>query len=107
MECQVHVRKKRLADAIEQSPKAFYSNSHFKLKTKETVGSIPDADGMLYDDAGAASIINDYFRSVFTDDKIHIPQPVQISNRSLNGISSRKDYVFKLLRNIQCFFEKV
>ena len=33
---------------------------------------------MVYDDVGVANIINDYFSSVFTDDRLPIPEPVLI-----------------------------
>ena len=54
--------------------KAFDSNSHSKLKTKETDGSISDGDVIGYDDIGFENVINDYFSSVCIDDNLHIPE---------------------------------
>ena len=67
-----------MADKIKENPKAFYSYSRSKLKTKETVGPIAEGDLVVYDDVGVANIINDYFSSVFTDDRLPIPEQVQI-----------------------------
>ena len=71
-----------MADKIKENPKAFYSYSRSKLKTKETVVPIADGDLVVYDDVGVANIINDYFSSVFTIEKLPIQEPVQIFNGS-------------------------
>ena len=71
------------ADKVKENPKAFYS---FYTKTKETVGPIADGNLEVYDDAGVANIINDYFSSVFTIGKLPIPEPVNIFNGSITAI---------------------
>ena len=71
----------------------------FSLKTVYFADSTPIAGGNLvvYDDVGVANIINDYFSSVFTIEKLPIPEPVQIFNGSpgdrLTDISFPKDDV--------------
>ena len=70
--------EKCLADEVKENPKALYSYSCSKLKTMETVGPIADGDLVVYDDVGIANIINDYISSVFTIEKLPIPEPVQI-----------------------------
>ena len=97
--------EKCLADKVKENPKAFYSYSRSKLKTKETVGPVVDGDLVVYDDAGVANIINDYFSSVFTIEKLPIPEPVKIFNGSpsdrLTDISFTKEDVHKLLKNLK------
>ena len=60
---------------------------------------------MVYDDVGVANIINDYFSSVFTVEKLPIPEPVQIFNGSpgdrLTDICFCKENVHKLLKNLK------
>ena len=57
----------------------------------------------MYDDVGVANIIDDYFSSVFTDDKLPIPEHVLIFNGPLDDrltdISFIQKDVRKLLKN--------
>ena len=97
--------EKCLADKVKENPKAFYSYSRSKLKTKETVGPIAEGDLVVHDDVGVANIINDYFSSIFTIEKLPIPNPVQIFNGSsgdrLTDICFTKEDVHKLLKNLK------
>ena len=82
--CKILIRnakstfEKRLADEIKENRKAFYSYSRSKLETKETVGPIADCTVLVYNYVGVANYNNGYLSSVSTDDKLRIPEPVQI-----------------------------
>ena len=79
-----------MAGKIKENPKALYNYSCSKLKAKETVGPIADGNLVVYDDVGVANIINDYFSSVFTIEKLPIQEPcvlVQLGNEIVNNIS--------------------
>ena len=60
---------------------------------------------MVYDEVGVANIIYDYFSSVFTVEKLPIPEPVQIFNGSsgdrLTDICFTKEDVHKLLKTLK------
>ena len=57
---------------------AIHTNIHIFHSKTERVGPIADRDFVMCDDVGVANIINSYTRSVFTNDKLPIPEPLQI-----------------------------
>ena len=60
----------KLAKDVQTNPKAFYSYIRSKSKTKDKVGPRKDKNGQIViDDLGMCNILNDHFRSVFTDEK--------------------------------------
>ena len=55
-----------------------YYHSRSKLKIKGIAGPIADSDVKVHDDICIANIINDYFSSVATNNKLPIPEPVHV-----------------------------
>ena len=59
--------EKRLSDNIQEERKGFFKYALSKMKVKEGVGPIKDANlDLIYDVSLTAHIFNDYFASVFT-----------------------------------------
>ena len=69
---------------VKKDPTAFYSYSRSELNTKETVDSIDDGTVVAYDHFGIANIINDFFGSVFTNNKFPRREPAQIFSGCLD-----------------------
>lgn len=84
--------EKKLADNIKTDPKSFYSYTRSKMRTKDKVGPLIDADGhVITDDKIAASQLNSFFTSVFTNENIEdMPKPQQFfqkhSSQQLNDL---------------------
>jgi hypothetical protein len=70
---------KMLSD-IKKDTKAFYTYVKGNTKIKDTVGPLMEKAGTIVtDDRRAASLLNDQFVSVFTEeDTTYVPEPVQI-----------------------------
>ena len=59
----------KLAKDIKKNPKSFYSYVRSKSKTKDRVGPLKDSSGqIIIDDEGMCNVLNDQFRSVFTQE---------------------------------------
>ena len=63
--------EKKLALNIKANPKAFYAFVRSKSMTKEKVGPLKNAGGEMFsDDQEMCHLLNDYFNSVFTNEKL-------------------------------------
>jgi hypothetical protein len=62
--------EKKMAKDIKCNPKSFYSYVRSKSRVKEVVGPLKNRDGnVVSDNAEMCRILNDYFGTVFTDEK--------------------------------------
>ena len=63
--------EKKLSQKIKDDPKTYYAYLRSKTKTKETVGPLTDGEGkVITDNMLAATIMNDHFACVFTDENM-------------------------------------
>ena len=61
----------KIAQQIQEDPKAFYSYVRSKSKTKVKVGPLKDQDGNVVSDSkGMSTIFSDYFSTVFTKEDV-------------------------------------
>ena len=59
------------SDNIREDRKGFFKYARNKMKVKERVGPIEDANGdLIYDDSLTTHILNDYVSSVFTEEDL-------------------------------------
>ena len=84
--------EKKLSQKIKDDPKTYYAYVRSKTKTKETVGPLTDGEGkVITDNMLAATIMNDHFASVFTDENMqNMEEPTRMFTLGvqdeLNGI---------------------
>ena len=99
--------EKKLAKNIKNDPKAFYKYARSKTKTKDTVGPLKDPDGrIINDDNKTATIFNEYFTSVFTQEVLdNLPEPRNIfqgeHEEMLHSVELLPENVLKKLNNIK------
>ena len=62
---------KKLASNVKTDPKSFYAYVRSQSKTKTSVGSLKNGDGVLIsNDLEMSEILNSYFGSVFAEENI-------------------------------------
>ena len=63
--------EQNLANNIKKNPKAFWKYVKSKRTVKESIDTLEDSNGIKHSDyKGKASILNQYFTSVFTEENI-------------------------------------
>ena len=94
--------EKKIAMNIRSDPKAFYKYSRSKLKSKETVGPFKDQDGnIVKDDNLVASMLNEYFSSVFTEEALcNLPNPRLLFQGSEPSVNISKEDICRRLENL-------
>ena len=84
--------EKKLSQKIKDDPKTYYAYVRSKTKTKETVGPLTDGEEkVITDNMLTATIMNDHFASVFTDENMqNLEEPTRMFTLGvqdeLNGI---------------------
>ena len=95
--------EKNIAAEAKNSPKLFYSFVNSKMKVKESIGDLTDNDGnIVSDDKKKASLLNEFFCSVFTSEKMDDIPKCETRNNDVNlgEVKFTKDKVLKKLLNI-------
>ena len=98
--------EERLAKNIKEDRKGFFKYAKSKMKVKEGVGPIENANGdLLRDEEQMAEAFSDFFKSVFTqEDLVNIPDPPQIFTGSeeekLVNVKITEERVLKKLKQI-------
>ena len=68
-----------LADNIRENAKGFWRYVNSRMKSKSRVDALLDNGALVCDDEGKASVLNNFFSSVFTiEDVVNIPVPVHV-----------------------------
>lgn len=95
--------EKQLAKDVKTNSKSFYAYVHSKQRTKEKVGPLKDNSGeILKDDQSTATLLNDYFATVFTnEDKTNMPAAENLffgeENEKLETIKITENMVMEKL----------
>ena len=95
--------ERNIAAEAKNSPKLFYSYVNSKMKVRESIGDLADGDGNLVsDDEKKACILNNFFCSVFTKERLNDIPKCEIRDKEvgLGEVSFTKDKVLKKLLNI-------
>ena len=72
--------EKNLVDNININVKGFFAYARKKQRTRDKVGPLKNNDGVIIeDDMETATVLNDYFGSVFTkENSLNLPVPKQM-----------------------------
>jgi hypothetical protein len=95
--------EKRICKDIKQNPRSFYSYVRSKTKFHELVGPLRDSNGCLVtDNKHMATLLNEYFGSVFTKETAPIKQPETESDAGIDSsvllnVELSPEIVFKKL----------
>ena len=95
--------EKDIAKDAKNNPKVFYSYVNKKLKVRESIGDLQKEDGELEStDEGKANILNNFFCSVFTQERLDDVPTCDRKNPDvhLDDIYFTKEQVEKKLKNI-------
>ena len=91
-----------IATNIKTNSKDFWTYVRSKTKVKDSIEGLEDNDGLLHtDNTEKASLLNEYFKSVFTDEDIHtIPHFEKKTDCNINDIDISEENVKKLLSKL-------
>ena len=95
--------QKQIAKDAKVKPKMFYAYTNSRLKVREGISDLIDKDGnKVQSDKGKADLLNDFFCSVFTEERTNdIPNcDATDSSTFLGSIEFTKEKVLKKLKNI-------
>ena len=95
--------ERNIAMEAKNSPKLFYSHVNSKMKVKEGIGDLIDSQGnTVCDNDGKANVLNNFFCSVFTEEKTENIPKCKPRNKDvyLEDIEFTKEKVLKKLLNI-------
>ena len=96
--------EKSLAKNAKKNPKAFYSYLKKKNCNKVSVGPLIDGENLVTDDSQMAELLNNFFCSVFTREKLaDMPEPEQLyrGDEPLTEADFKEEDVRKKLTNLK------
>ncbi|XP_077989646.1 uncharacterized protein LOC144443981 [Glandiceps talaboti] len=99
--CRQAVRdfERNIAHEVKLNPKVFYKYANSRMKTKESIGNINTAKGIVSSDNEKAEELNNFFCSVFTKENFSsVPNvPDKLLNTRLTDIHFTQDTIYKEL----------
>ena len=96
-------REAKVARDAKKNPKAFFQYVASKIKSTESISNLTKSDGTLTeDDQGKASVLSDFFGSVFTkEDLSNVPVFNHPNVNILSSLSVSQENVCKSLKSLK------
>ena len=100
--------EKKLSENIKNDPKSFYAYVRSKSKSKPKVGPLSDENkSIVDDDVQMCNILNEYFSSVFTSERLEglmeLDDKLKLNNvsTSLNDVCITEEIVYNKLCSLK------